>query len=307
MALLRSLSFLDQKRLHRSSKTKNKTKKNPISPRQENGKSPPIFLWDRIHEDGLLPLWIPWQYKWIAGPTLLALGLSAYLATNHGIEKTPHPVFLGKLDQRIPFIPESVWIYDSELLLVLTAFALNRCLVSLHIHLYSFATLVICSCFIFWVYPTTYPREEFLSQISPDPQNPWSLFTLGSLWTKKMVNGLWQLDRPMNCLPSLHVSLAFQIALGFREDQKPYFPLMILWCVLICFSTLTLKQHSLFDVLAGLLLDSLLHEIFSHRLTYRLIVRKEAKPQASAPRLNGPLWKPDFDTTQKPSNPAQSP
>ena len=218
----------------------------------------PIYLQKSLSKEAGIPLMVPWKYKWIVGPLWFGMGVLFYLFSNH------HPIFqakmlkMSRMDQSIPFLAETIWIYISEAGFVLTAFSLNRCWVSLNIHLYSFMTLVVMSCIFFWLYPTVYPRELY------------AVHSLNPGLSERVLFGLWNLDHATNCLPSLHVSMAFQIALGFLEDRKEWFPWMLIWFFFISISTLTIKQHYTLDVVLGLLFAASLHYVFHHKLTYRI-------------------------------------
>lgn len=205
-----------------------------------------------------IPLMIPWKYKWLIGPLWFGVGVALYLFSNHhsNLLFPAKMLKMTRFDESIPFLPETIWIYASEAGFVLTAFLLNRCWVSLNIHLYSFMTLVVISCILFWLYPTSYPRELYV------------LHSLDPSLSERVLLGLWNLDKATNCLPSLHVSLAFQIALGFMEERQKWFPLMSIWCLIISISTLTIKQHYLLDVFAGILLAVALHYFFHYKLIY---------------------------------------
>lgn len=84
-----------------------------------------------------------------------------------------------------------------------------------------------------------------------------------------LIQAVRNTDQPINCAPSLHVSLAYQIALGFLKDQKRYFPLVFSWATLLALSTLTTKQHYFLDVILGGALAVATHWIFHHLLQYQ--------------------------------------
>ena len=222
----------------------------------------PIYLYQLLRKplskEAGVPLMFPWKYKWIIGPLWFGVGVLLYLFSNHHFIFQAKLLKMSRIDQAIPFFVGTIWIYVSEAGFVLTAFLLNRCWVSLNIHLYSFMTLVVISCIFFSLYPTVYPRELYATH------------SLNPGLSERVLFGLWDLDQATNCLPSLHVSVAFQIALGFLEDRKEWFPWMLIWSLLISISTLTIKQHYLMDVFAGLLLAAALHYFFHHKLTYRV-------------------------------------
>ncbi|MGI6107353.1 MAG: hypothetical protein ACOX8B_05410 [Lachnospiraceae bacterium] len=78
-----------------------------------------------------------------------------------------------------------------------------------------------------------------------------------------LVNGLRGIDTPSNVCPSIHVSSTFGIMLTlFRsEKMKKEWKLKIFASVLgglICISTVMLDQHSIIDVLLGVVLSTVL-------------------------------------------------
>jgi membrane-associated phospholipid phosphatase len=200
-----------------------------------------------------LPILFSLKRKWLLG---ISFGLSALFL--YGISK-PHSLYeihrfeLTTIDQNIPFLPWTIWIYVSGLIYMPIAYHFNRSVVSINKHAYTFSSLVILSSTIFWFYPTVYPRELFPV---PDSTNEPTYLLL--TWIR-------QIDSPTNCTPSLHVSIAYLLALGFREISKKYFPWIFLWASLIALSTLTVKQHYVVDVLAGIAVAILLHFLFRIR------------------------------------------
>jgi len=206
-----------------------------------------------------VPLLVPWKWKWVSGILLCGLTLLAYLYSNHQSISHAQVLNLTWIDREIPFLPWTVWIYLSGIPYLFFVYLLNRCVISLNIHLYSFFTLVLISVLIFLIFPILYPRELYpLPDHGVDP------------WSRKILEWMRSVDRPTNCAPSLHVSISYLISLGFLEDRRRYFLPVFLWSTLLSISTLTLKQHYLVDVISGVGLAVLLHWIFHHKLSYRL-------------------------------------
>jgi membrane-associated phospholipid phosphatase len=69
---------------------------------------------------------------------------------------------------------------------------------------------------------------------------------------------LWQalltVDRPVNCVPSLHVANASVCAFALRQEGTEWRYGAPVWLALIVLSTLTTKQHFFIDIAAGVLL-----------------------------------------------------
>ncbi len=93
----------------------------------------------------------------------------------------------------------------------------------------------------------------------------------------KMVALLWKVDSPTNVWPSIHVfnSVVVEAAL-LRADnvhlkRKPIRVLSLLWCILICLSTVMIKQHSTLDIITALalvLFAYLLVEVYGRVLVF---------------------------------------
>ena len=85
-----------------------------------------------------------------------------------------------------------------------------------------------------------------------------------------LVRGIWALDSSTNVCPSIHVASTVAILLAVQRSRiwkHRKLTVGICWSlgILICLSTLFLKQHSFIDVVCGIALTTVLHLIFSHR------------------------------------------
>ena len=94
----------------------------------------------------------------------------------------------------------------------------------------------------------------------------------------KIVKGLYKTDTSTNVFPSIHVynSLAVHIALAKCEalKNKPavrYASLVL--CILICMSTIFLKQHSVIDVIGGFALMAVMY-VFIYVIDYKKIIKR---------------------------------
>ena len=97
----------------------------------------------------------------------------------------------------------------------------------------------------------------------------------------KMVASLYKTDTPTNVFPSIHVynSIAVHIALAkctALKNHKPIKNASLILCILICMSTVFLKQHSLYDVAGGIILIGVIYH-----LLYALPEKKAQKQPAS--------------------------
>ena len=91
--------------------------------------------------------------------------------------------------------------------------------------------------------PVVFPRHNIFSQL---------------------VSMLYLTDTPTNVFPSVHVynSLAIHISLSkliVLENYKWAKNCSLVWCILICLSTVFIKQHSLLDVTAAIVMMTVLY------------------------------------------------
>lgn len=83
----------------------------------------------------------------------------------------------------------------------------------------------------------------------------------------ELVKMLHKVDTPTNVLPSLHVynTLVIEIAIfeskTFGNKKKLIRILAVIWGIAICASTVFLKQHSVWDVVAALVLIAIIYPL----------------------------------------------
>lgn len=92
-----------------------------------------------------------------------------------------------------------------------------------------------------------------------------------------IVSFIYASDTKTNVLPSIHVynSVAIHVALATSHNfrnRKAWKNASLILCVLICFSTMFLKQHSFLDVITGLLVY-----VIYYFLVYRCLGKRKAK------------------------------
>jgi membrane-associated phospholipid phosphatase len=95
------------------------------------------------------------------------------------------------------------------------------------------------SCLVFVVFPTHVPRPDLVGDDN----------------LTHLVRLIYQADQPYNCLPSLHVAISGLLALAWRimGPRRWWFQLSnVLLLILICLSTVLIKQHYLPDIPSGL-------------------------------------------------------
>jgi membrane-associated phospholipid phosphatase len=198
------------------------------------------------------------QNRLAAGVGIFGFAVLLYLLANHIHYFPPQTLPLTWIDQSVPFLPNTFWIYTSEYIYFFIIYYRLKNELNLNRYLYSIGALQVTSCLIFCIWPTTYPRDLFplptdLNQIT------YSLF-----------NFLRVLDTPANCCPSLHVSSVYLACFVFRHEQSKSFYAFFTWATLIAISTLTTKQHYLADVISGLAMALAHYWFFYQKVSYRM-------------------------------------
>jgi membrane-associated phospholipid phosphatase len=204
-----------------------------------------------------LPLFLTRRNKYFFSLLWVVIGATLYLSSNHIQFFQPVMLPMTRWDSAIPFVPWTVWIYSSEMFLFFTVYGFSRDLANANKYLYSFLALQIVSVTIFYLWPTTYPRDLF--PLPPD---------LGP-WTHHVFQNLRDVDAPSNCLPSLHVSSCYLSSFMYLDEQRGKFPVFFAWATAIAISTLTTKQHYIVDVVAGFASAVLMYVIFHRLMPYR--------------------------------------
>jgi membrane-associated phospholipid phosphatase len=174
---------------------------------------------------------------WHAGQALQAtLGMVLALALFLAVERmvVPHYRFDTPLDHAIPFLPLTwaVYVLFFPLLVAASARAPAGAFQLLKASVVpAFFVSLVC----FHLFPETVPR--------PDPA------TVANAFLRQRLVRLWALDLASNGAPSLHVSMT---CLACRMLWHSRYRWLVAGAgVLICLSTLTVKQHTVVDVAGG--------------------------------------------------------
>ena len=161
--------------------------------------------------------------------------VSGYLLLNNSLA---HKVnLLLPLDEQIPYWPWSIGVYITlHPMYLIAAYSLQP---RKYIHVLVGITMMTLISFVFFSIITShYPR--------PAPET-WA----HSFW-KPVIDLLVSIDAPGNTCPSLHVSTS--LYLGWVLKDRKYGFGWVIWGVLLSLSTLTLKQHYVWDWIGGTLL-----------------------------------------------------
>ena len=174
---------------------------------------------------------------------------AVYLVWFFAMEKIPnrnYHIVYSKLDDYIPFYKPAILIYSSWFLMLVIPFVylLKR---KSYDDLYNiiipmFAAMFI-SLIIYVIYPTA--LDIRVTDITGNDICSW------------IIRKIQQIDDPNNVCPSIHVSTTVIIYNQFRrilKDNKKSKALFLLWSAGICISTMLVKQHSIIDVVCGVVL-----------------------------------------------------
>ncbi|SHN04767.1 PAP2 superfamily protein [Pseudomonas asturiensis] len=165
----------------------------------------------------------------------LLSGLSVFIALERFI--TPRYYWVTSADQWIPFIAHSWWVYVlffPFVMLAATYASAERFKAFGTATAIAFGVALLC----FWLFPEIVPRPD--------------IELVENAFLKQRLSRLWQLDQASNGCPSLHVALTCLACRALWD--RPYKGLIAITGLLICASTLTLKQHTVIDVAGGVLL-----------------------------------------------------
>lgn len=162
-----------------------------------------------------------------------------YLLVNHLVAGRQLYEIWTELDRRWPFDARFIWIYNlvyvtplSILLFVPRIEDLRRAGMALLANVaVAFPTFVL--------FPVTLPRPEESLRLD---------------WSSLVTDFVWQLDKPINCFPSIHVSIAFTTAFIVLRFHRGVGVLVLGSAIAISISTLFVKQHYVLDIVAGIAL-----------------------------------------------------
>ena len=140
------------------------------------------------------------------------------------------------LDRLLPFTDWMVWVYLSQFAFLFSCLRLLKQRTNLSRVLYGMALASLLSFSVFFVCPVALPRDHQAS----------------TGVTGLAFKLLYLTDSSANCLPSLHVSLAWLAALGMVEERGRCGWGLIVWASTITLSTLLTRQHYAADVVAGM-------------------------------------------------------
>lgn len=158
------------------------------------------------------------------------------------------------LDDHIPFceyfiIPYLLWFFYVAIGVTYTALVNKN-------DFYKLCGFLFTGMTIFLIISTLYPNGHFL--------RPY-VFERDNVFTA-LCERLYAIDTATNLFPSIHVYNSLGVHFAIRNSKelqkhKLVRSLSFVLCVSIIFSTMFLKQHSVFDVVTALILGFVMYEI----------------------------------------------
>lgn len=200
--------------------------------------------------------WQLYKLGWAFGTACIVIAL--YFPVGHATAERSVDL-MTRLDQAIPFVPWTWWIYFPGYLagLVFGALALRDERVMEHT-CYAMLLLAITSIAVYLVVPSTFPRPA-----------DWQ----GTGLTAEAIYWFWGFDPPNNTFPSTHCGLATLAAIGLWRERNPLWWVSGLSALGVVVTVHTTKQHYWVDALAGVMLAWLMH-----RLVFDVIPAWRGKP-----------------------------
>ena len=174
--------------------------------------------------------------------------LALYPALNWITTLRPAPLQLYlPAELAVPFVPGLIWVYLSMYALVLAPLFLLP-----ESRMPSLGKQLIAGTVVSGLAFLLVPAELGFERAIPDGSPSAAAYAL-----------LFQLDRPHNLVPSLHVLFSAAIALACAEGARPLVRLALhAWLALIAASTLFVHQHHVLDLVSSFVLVSILRRRF---------------------------------------------
>lgn len=215
-----------------------------------------------------------YQHAWVLLYILIYMPWFTWLERHVTTEFT---LIHTKADDVIPFmeifvIPYFLWF--AYIFLTVTYFFLKDRKEFYHCTAFLFIGMTICL-IIYTIFPNGHNLRPDLSSLGRD--------NIGI----RLMSWLYNTDTCTNICPSIHAfnSIGACIAVFKSRSLKENKPLCagtLVLTILICMSTVFLKQHSIFDVICACLLSLVMYVIVYVPDYERLLSRHHAKPKAGA-------------------------
>lgn len=183
----------------------------------------------------------------LIGLLMFGIWAAGYFSISHVVEGHSASTLPElDLDDRIPFIPEFVFIYLSIYPLFLLPFFYIRNAAFFRVFSWAYITVMVVCYATYLTYPVAMMR----------PSLEESSF---STWALRIV---YNTDKPVNCFPSMHVAMSLLASLTIMEVHRVRGLLALLLTLFIAISTLFIKQHYVMDVVAGMMLTLFVYMLY---------------------------------------------
>ncbi len=180
----------------------------------------------------------------------LIIHLMTYCGTRLFTRKFYHYNLTTSIDDKIPLIPCMICIYFGCYIFWAINYYMGCtqeedkaiCFICSEI----LAKILCCICYVF--FPTTNVRP-LIGDVDA--------FNRMLLW-------LYRIDAPDNLFPSIHCLTSWLSVIAVRDQKRIpqwYKNISVVMVILVCISTLTLKQHVIVDVISGVLLGELSYRL----------------------------------------------
>lgn len=121
-----------------------------------------------------------------------------------------------------------------------------------------------------------------ISTLWPNGQNLRPLVMPRDNFCSRLVQKIYSADTPTNLWPSIHVYNSIGTHIGvchnrFNKNKRWIKNCSLVLCVLICLSTMFIKQHSLFDVSTALLMALLMAIIVYRKEIQEAVLRSRER------------------------------
>ena len=161
------------------------------------------------------------------------------------------------VDDWIPFLEWTIWIYVSYYLFLILAVWLPDDDRLRSDAAYGLVLAGLIGLIIFTLLPTSVVRPS-----------PSAAGATGLVWRM-----LFSVDTMVNALPSLHVANTCLAAAAIASRSRTWRIIVPVWAAMIILSTLTTKQHYAIDVPGGLLLAAICYVVVRVGVDYRTVDR----------------------------------
>jgi hypothetical protein len=172
-----------------------------------------------------------------------AFFVAGYFGVGRSLDPGPARELRCALDDRIPFVEASVWVYLAVFPASLLPLFVVRSPQLFRRTLLAYAAAIAVSLILFAAMPVTSSRLR-VDRAELDPARA----------SGRAVAALYRIDPPVNLFPSLHLSIAVLAALSAWRARRSYGLVAVLGVSLVAVSICTVKQHFLVDGLAGVAL-----------------------------------------------------